>query len=96
MFAYVYIMTNQRRGTLYTGVTANLAARVRAHKLGRGSKFAAKYNLKRLVYFEGCEDIAQAIAREKQVKKWRREWKFWLIEEVNPQWRDMSRDIGWE
>ena len=96
MFAHVYIMTNRRRGTLYIGVTANLAERVRAHKMGRGSAYAAKYNLRRLVYFEAHQDIDQAIAREKRLKKWRREWKFQLIEEVNPQWRDMSGHIGWD
>ena len=96
MFAYVYIMSNRRRGVIYTGVTTGLAERVRTHKKGLGSKFAAKFNLTRLVYFEGFDDIAAAIAREKAVKKWRREWKFQLIEQNNPQWRDMSRDIGWE
>ena len=96
MFAHVYMMTNRRRGSLYTGVTTDLAERVRAHKIGCGSRHAAKYNLKRLVYAEGFDDIALAIAREKKVKKWRREWKFRLIEEQNPQWRDLSADIGWK
>ena len=89
-------MTNRRRGTLYVGVTANLAERARAHKMGLGSWFTAKYRLTRLVYVEEHDDIARAIAREKAIKKWRREWKLQLIERQNPQWRDLSGDIGWE
>ena len=96
MFAYVYIMTNRQRGTLYVGVTANIAERARAHKAGLGSRFAAKYRLTRLVYVEEHDDIARAIAREKAIKKWRREWKLQLIERQNPKWRDLSGDIDWK
>ena len=90
----VYIMTNKPNGTLYTGVTTNLMARVWQHKSGEGgNKFTEKYNLNRLVYFELCVDLPVAIAREKQIKKWRRAWKVELIEGDNPGWRDLWSDI---
>jgi putative endonuclease len=89
---YVYIATN-RSGTLYIGVTNDLKRRMWEHKQKMGSKFAAKYNITRLVYYEEAADIRDAIAREKQLKRWRREKKVWLIECENPQWRDLSE--GW-
>ncbi len=81
--SYVYIMTNTYRTTFYIGVTTNLEERVVQHKVGVGSKFTAKYNLKDLIYFEEFTDIEQAIAREKQLKNWRKEWKLNLIRKEN-------------
>ncbi|WP_421791298.1 GIY-YIG nuclease family protein [Hyphobacterium sp.] len=75
----VYIVASQKRGTLYCGVTDNLGARILAHREGRGSKFAAKYGCKRLVWYEIYDMIADAIMREKSIKKWRRQWKINLI-----------------
>jgi putative endonuclease len=88
---YVYIMTN-RSGTLYTGVTNDLERRVDEHKRKIGSKFTAKYNINRLIYFETFADIRDAIAREKQIKGWRRSKKIALIESMNPAWEDMSAE----
>jgi putative endonuclease len=88
---YVYIATNKSR-TLYIGVTNDLQRRMWEHKQKVGSKFAAKYNITQLVYFEDCGDIRDAIAQEKQLKKWRREKKVWLIERENPEWEDLSAD----
>jgi putative endonuclease len=82
---WVYIMTNQRVGTLYTGVTSDLAARVHQHKAGTGSDFCKRYGLTRLVYAEMHERIDDAIAREKAIKAWRRSWKIRLIAEQNPE-----------
>ena len=87
---WVYIMADRYRGGLYTGVTANLAARVRQHRSGDGSDFCRRYDLDRLVWAEHAPDITDAIAHEKRVKRWRREWKFALIERGNPEWRDLS------
>ncbi|HEX7874759.1 MAG TPA: GIY-YIG nuclease family protein [Sphingobium sp.] len=86
---YTYIMTNKPRGVLYVGVTANLAVRLEQHRNGTGSAFCRRYNLTRLVLAEPHEDIVSAIAREKALKTWQREWKVRLIEESNPDWRDM-------
>ncbi len=88
---YVYIMTNASR-TLYTGVTNDLQRRVYEHKSGRGSVFTKKYRITRLVYYEAYNDVRNAIAREKQIKGWRRSKKVVLIESQNPDWRDVSLD----
>lgn len=88
---YVYIVTNRSK-TLYIGVTNNLERRIDEHKRKVGSKFAAKYNIARLVYYKQFADIRDAIAREKQLKKWRREKKIWLIERENPEWEDLSEE----
>ncbi|UII79659.1 GIY-YIG nuclease family protein [Flagellimonas sp. CMM7] len=82
--SFVYIMTNKYRTTFYIGVTSDLSRRVIEHKLGEGSKFTKKYNLTDLVYFKTFLDINQAIAREKQLKNWRHDWKLNLIKEHNP------------
>ena len=89
-------MTNRLRGALYIGVTSDLAARVSAHKAGCGSEHATKYNLTRLVYVEEHRSIATAIAREKTIKTWLREWKIIMIEQQNPKWQDLSRQMGWD
>jgi putative endonuclease len=86
---YVYMMSDRYRGGIYTGVTANLAARIVQHREGRGSAFVRKYGFTRLVYMERHERIEEAIAREKAIKKWRRGWKIELIEAMNPDWTDL-------
>ena len=89
----VYILASQRNGTLYVGVTSDLVARVDAHRRGVIEGFTKKYGVTRLVYYEHHETMAEAIAREKQMKKWRRQWKLRLIEEKNPDWRDLYAEI---
>ncbi|RVT94605.1 GIY-YIG nuclease family protein [Sphingomonas crocodyli] len=82
-------MTNQTQGTLYIGVTGNLAARVHAHRTGTGSDFCREHGLTRLVYTEPYDRIEDAIAREKSLKAWKRSWKLNLIEKANPGWTDL-------
>jgi len=82
--SYIYIMTNTYRTTFYIGVTGDLSKRVIEHQEGVGSKFTSTYNLKDLVYFEEFNNIDQAIAREKQLKNWHKEWKLNLIRTINP------------
>ena len=91
---FVYIMASRRNGTLYIGVTNDLARRVAEHKASINPGFTAKYDVKMLVYYESFNDIRQAIAREKQLKGWKRVWKMALIEKVNPWWKDLSEEIG--
>lgn len=86
-------MADRYRGTLYVGVTSNIAARVWAHREGRGSNFCARYGVKRLVYAEPAPTIEDAIAREKAMKKWKRSWKIELIEQANPDWADLWENI---
>ena len=87
---WVYIMADRYRGTIYVGVTADLAARIDQHLTGSGSDFCKRYGLNRLVWAEAGPDIEACIAHEKRVKRWRREWKFALIEKDNPDWCDLS------
>ena len=82
--SYVYILTNKYRTTFYIGVTSNLEKRLVEHYEEKGSLFTKKYNLKDLIYFEEYLDINQAIAREKQLKNWHKDWKINLIKETNP------------
>jgi putative endonuclease len=89
----VYILASQRNGTLYTGVTSDLVKRVWQHKNEVHEGFTKKYNVYMLVYFEAHETMPAAITREKQIKKWNRQWKINLIEKENPQWRDLWDDI---
>lgn len=89
---YVYIMTN-KSGTLYTGMTNSLIRRVTEHKGKLVSGFTSKYNIDRLIYFEATHDVNAAIAREKQIKGWRRSKKIALIESMNPELKDLS--IEW-
>ena len=88
---YVYILTNRKQGVLYTGVTNNLERRIYEHKNKLVSGFASKYNLTKLVYFEGTTEIDAAIAREKKIKGWLRKKKIALIESKNPDWEDLSK-----
>ena len=88
---YVYIMSNRANGVLYIGVTDNIEERVKEHKLKVYPKsFTAKYNCIMLVYFEEFENGKDAEKRERQFKKWKRNWKIELIEEMNPNWIDIS------
>jgi putative endonuclease len=87
----IYILTNKNKTTLYIGVTANLFNRLQEHKSGLNkNSFSYKYNLHYLIYYEFFSRIEEAIAREKEIKKWRREKKENLINSVNPQWNDLS------
>ena len=93
---YVYILASRRYGTLYTGVTSDLVRRVWEHKNGVEKKaFTFRYNVNKLIYYEEYGDIQDAIAREKQIKNWRRAWKIQLIEEVNPDWKDLYENIDY-
>ena len=91
--ACVYILASKCNGTLYIGVTSNLVQRIYQHKTKLAAGFTQKYNVDKLVYFEATEDMAAAIVREKQLKKWNRQWKLALIEKDNPEWRDLYADI---
>ena len=86
---YVYILASRRNGTLYTGVTSDLVKRVWQHRNGEIDGFTKKYDVKRLVYYETHQTAEPAIKREKQIKKWNRQWKLRLIEKDNPQWNDL-------
>jgi len=92
---YIYILASSKNGTLYIGVTSNLIGRTWQHKNGAISKkaFSTKYNVKKLVYYEKYDDIYTALNREKQLKRYKREWKIDLIEKDNPGWRDLHEDI---
>jgi putative endonuclease len=87
-------MTNAPFGTLYIGVTSDLAARAHQHRRGTGSSFCKRYGLKRLVYAEPYPTIEEAIAREKAMKAWKRRWKTQLIEGANPSWDDLFDSIN--
>ncbi len=89
----VYILTNSRRTVLYTGVTNNLQRRVMEHKSKTGSTFTKKYNVDKLVYFECGGDVNQAIFREKQIKAGSRQKKIDLINEFNPEWKDLYDEL---
>ena len=90
---FVYILTNKKNGVLYTGVTNSLIRRIYEHKQKIIKGFTKKYNLDKLIYFEQHQDILFAIEREKQIKKWNREWKIRLIEKENPDWNDLYDSI---
>ena len=90
---FIYILANRKNGTLYVGVTNNLARRIAEHKAKLVPGFTGKYGVDRLVYFEAFESIFEARAREHVLKRWRRAWKIALIEELNPDWRDLSYQI---
>jgi putative endonuclease len=89
MTHYVYMLASRRHGTLYVGVTNDLSRRVGEHRSKAVSGFSARYDVTRLVWYEGYERIDEAIAREKALKKWRRDWKIRLIEEMDPEWQDL-------
>lgn len=86
---YTYIMTNKPRGVLYVGVTASIAVRTWQHGTATGSEFCRRWGIDRLVWLARFDDIRDAIAHEKRVKRWRREWKYALVEADNPDWEDL-------
>ena len=86
---WVYLMADRYGGAMYVGVTADLASRVSQHRAGTGSDFCARYGLSRLVWTERSDSISAAIAQEKRMKRWRREWKIALVEKGNPDWSDL-------
>ncbi|WP_114944930.1 GIY-YIG nuclease family protein [Microvirga calopogonii] len=91
---YVYLLASRRHGTLYLGVTNDLARRVDEHKRKVIPGFSALYDISRLVWYEVYDRIDEAIAREKSLKKWRRDWKVTLIEEMNPDWSDLYPSLN--
>jgi putative endonuclease len=90
---FVYIFANQRRGVLYVGVTNNLPRRIWEHQTKVVPGFTRTYGVMRLVFFEEHTSILEARERERALKRWRRAWKFKLVEELNPEWRDLSDEL---
>jgi putative endonuclease len=90
---FVYILASKRNGTLYTGMTDNLARRVWQHRSGSVPGFTRKYGVKTLVWYEVHESRETAFQRERQIKKWNRAWKLELIERPNPTWRDLTHEL---
>jgi putative endonuclease len=92
----VYILARASHGTLYTGVTSDLPGRIYQHREGLAPGFTKRYGIKRLVWFEQHETMEAAIVREKLIKRWSRAWKYDLIHSVNPTWRDLAEDFGFD
>jgi putative endonuclease len=90
----VYILARASHSTLYTGVTSGLLGRLHQHREEVVRGFTQRYGIKRLVWFEMHETMESAIVREKRIKRWPREWKYALIHEANPKWRDLAEDFG--
>ena len=90
---YVYLLASGKHRTLYLGVTNDLVRRVYEHKTKTTRGFTSRYDVNRLVWFEVYDDAESAITREKEIKKWRRDWKIALIEEANPDWEDLYSSI---
>lgn len=90
---YVYLLVNKPRKVFYVGITDDLVRRIWEHKAGIRDGFTKKYNVNRLVYFEEIADAEKAMAREKRLKRWNREWKMELVEKENPQWSDLYNVI---
>jgi len=89
----VYILASKRNGTLYTGVTSDLAKRVWEHKIDLAKGFTKRYRIHSLVWYELHESMESAIVREKRIKEWKRKWKLQLIESINPDWQDLYHSI---
>ena len=94
IYGVVYILTNKSNTVLYTGVTRNLQRRIAEHRLHLNQGFTKKYNTEKLVYYELFDRLDDAIHREKQLKRWHRDWKEKLINDFNPEWKDLTEDIG--
>jgi putative endonuclease len=94
MAFYVYLLASKKHGTLYLGVTNDIVRRVYEHRTRATGGFTARYDVDRLVWFEIYENAVTAITREKELKKWRRDWKIRLIEEQNPEWVDLYPAIS--
>lgn len=90
---YVYILARRKRGTLYVGVTNDLVRRVHEHKAETADGFTKRYGIKTLVWFEMTSDVEGAIAAEKRIKRWPRRYKYNVIEERNPEWRDLYDEL---
>lgn len=90
---YVYILASKKNGTLYIGVTGDLLKRIDEHKNDLVKGFTSKYQVHQLVYFEQTTDVHAALVREKRLKAWKRQWKIELIEQNNPEWRDLYGDL---
>jgi putative endonuclease len=90
---YVYIVTNAHDSVLYVGMTNDLARRIIEHRTGETPEFTADYRCRKLVYYEHCTEVQDAIAREKQLKKWSRAKKVALIAPLNPRWKDLAPEI---
>ena len=93
MHFYVYLLASRKHGTLYLGVTSDLVRRIHEHKTKAAPGFTARYGVDRLVWYEIYDEPMLAITREKELKKWRRDWKIRLIEEQNLEWRDLYETI---
>jgi putative endonuclease len=93
MAYYVYILASRRDGAIYVGITNDLVRRVYEHRTKAVPGFTAKYNITRLVWFEAYDDPISAISREKELKKWKRDWKVQLIRAQNPEWNDLYESI---
>jgi Predicted endonuclease containing a URI domain len=92
----VYMLASAKHGTLYIGVTSNLIQRLHRHRTGALGGFTADHGVHRLVWFERFDDMPNAIAREKQLKNWRRDWKCNMIERDNPDWDDLAIGLGFD
>ena len=90
---YIYMLTNKTNSVLYTGITNDLERRLYEHKNKLIKGFTSKYNVNKLVYFDHTSDVVSAIAREKEIKGWRREKKNKLVESMNPEWKDLSEEF---
>ena len=90
---YVYMLSSQRNGTIYTGMTSDFQKRLYEHKNELADGFTKQHNVKNLVYFGGHDELDDARYRERRLKRWNRDWKIELIEKDNPQWRDLYEDI---
>lgn len=91
---YVYMMASKRNGTLYTGITSDLVRRVYEHRTGAVEGFTKRYGVKMLVWYETTQDVNSAIAREKNIQAWKRQWKLELIEKTNLQWNDLWPEVS--
>lgn len=91
---FLYITASQRNGTIYIGVTGDLTQRTWIHKKKLADGFSKLYSVDKLVYYEVYDDIREAIIREKRMKKWNRAWKLRLIEEMNPEWKDLYYELN--
>ncbi len=94
MGGWVYVMASSRNGTLYIGVTSDLSQRVHVHKCGSTAGFTKRYDVTQLVWYEAFDKMPDAIAAEKRMKRWPRQWKLNVIESMNPQWRDLYADLN--
>jgi putative endonuclease len=92
-YSYVYILASEPYGTLYVGVTSNLIKRISEHRSEIVPCFSQRYGTKRLVWYETHAEIYEAIRREKQIKKWNRDWKVNLVQVTNPEWRDLFDEV---